>query len=212
MMRMKEDVLNTKIEWFDPHMRGEFIISNEIPDRDLKKKMKRTLYTDEEIAEISEEARSYFLSSNLDLEILKTKVAKYGRDLNPVPIDGDCLLHTIQDQTEINPNWTIMENRQTLAFYIAKMPEQFYMHSIPYCTDQSFESYIRNFFHGYSYGDELVAGVWGHIWNMKVTIITPTYEDLPLFHKDLDFPDVVIVHNGRGDPDGHYFSTKMHDK
>ena len=79
MMRMKEDVLNTKIEWFDPHMRGEFIISNEIPDRDLKKKMKRILYTDEEKAEISEEARSYFLSSNEDLEILKTKVAKYGR-------------------------------------------------------------------------------------------------------------------------------------
>ena len=56
---------------------------------------------------ISEEAQAFFLASDDDLEILKTKAAKYGRDIKAVPIDGDCLLHAIHDQTHINPNWTI---------------------------------------------------------------------------------------------------------
>ena len=29
----------------------------------------------------------------------------------------------------------------------------------------------------------------------------------PALHKDNDFPDIVLVHNGRPEPDGHYFAT-----
>ena len=161
--------------------------------------------------DFQKEAQTYFLSSDDELEVLKTKASKYGRDLKPVPIDGDCLLHAVCDQTQINPNWTIPENRQTLGFYLAKLPKQFFMFAEAYCTEQSYESYVRNFFNGHSYGDELIAGVWGHIWNMKITIISPYYDDLKVFHTDEENPDIVIVHNGRADEDGHYFSTKMHN-
>ena len=208
MMRVSQEVLQMKIDWFDPHMKGELIPSPE----DAQNKGKHQLYTKEEEKYISEEARSYFLACDSDLEILKNKAAKYGRDLKQVPIDGDCLLHAVRDQTEINPKWSIMENRQTLGFYLAKLPEQFFMYAEAYCTEQSYESYVRNFFNGTSYGDELIAGVWGHIWNMKVTIISPHVEDLKVFHDDDENPDVVIVHNGRPDTDGHYFSTCMHNK
>ena len=211
-MRISEDVLYTKIKWFDPYMRGDFVESDEIQDRHLKKKPAKILYDEDEMKTISEEARSHYLFSDKDLEILKTKVAKYGRVLKAVPIDGDCLLHAIRDQCAINPQWTIMENRQTVAFYLAKLPEQFYLYSEPYCLDQSFESYVLNFYRGYSQGDELIAGVWGHVWNMKITIVSPETPDLKIFHDDDDFPDVVIVHNGRAAPEGHYFSTRMHDR
>ena len=30
MMRIKEDILYTKIKWFDPYMRGDFVQSEEI--------------------------------------------------------------------------------------------------------------------------------------------------------------------------------------
>ena len=211
-MRISEDVLYTKIKWFDPYMRGDFVESDEIQDRHLKKKPAKILYDEDEMKTISEEARSHYLFSDKDLEILKTKVAKYGRELKAVPIDGDCLLHAIRDQCAINPQWTIMENRQTVAFYLAKLPEQFYLYSEPYCLDQSFESYVLNFYRGYSQGDKLIAGVWGHVWNMKITIVSPETPDLKIFHDDDDFPDVVIVHNGRAAPEGHYFSTRMHDR
>ena len=89
MMRISEAVLEMKICWFDPHMKGEFIQSDEITDRHLKKKLKRILYTNAEKEEISEEAQKFFLSSSDDLETLKTKVAKYSRELNTVPIDGN---------------------------------------------------------------------------------------------------------------------------
>ena len=212
MMRISEEVLYTKINWFDPYMRGEFIESDEIQDRHLKKKPKKVLYTEDEIKTISSEARNHYLFSDEHLEILKTKVARYGRDLKAIPIDGDCLLHTIRDQCAINPNWTIMENRQTIAFYLAKLPEQFYMYAELYCHEQSFESYVLNFFRGFSHGDEVIAGVWGHVWNMKITIVSPENPDLKIFHDDDDFPDVVICHNGRAEPEGHYFSTRMHAK
>ena len=138
MFKMSEEVLDTKIHFFDPYMCGEFIQAQEITDRHLKRKPKKVLYTEEEKLEISSEARNLYLYSDDDLEILKTKVARYGRDLKAVPIDGDCLLHAIRDQTEINPLWGILENRQTLAFYLAKLPEQFYMYAEPYCEGQSY--------------------------------------------------------------------------
>ena len=71
---------------------------------------------------------------------------------------------------------------------------------------------VLNFYRGYSQGDELIAGVWGHVWNIKITIVSPETPDLKIFHDDNDFPDVVIVHNGRAAPEGHYFSTRMHDR
>ena len=56
MMRVSQDVLQMKIDWFDPHMKGELIPSPE----DAQNKGKRQLYTKEEEKYISEEARSYF--------------------------------------------------------------------------------------------------------------------------------------------------------
>ena len=196
MMRIMEEVLYTEINWFDPYMRGEFIESEEIQDRHLKKKPKKILYSEDEMKTISSEARNHYLFSDEHLEILKNKVARYGRDLKAVPTDGDCLLHTIRDQCAINPNWSIMENRQTIAFYLAKLPEQFYMYAELYCHDQSFRSYVLNFFRGLSHVDEVIAGVWGHIWNMKITIVSPENPDLKIFHDDDNFPDVVICHDG----------------
>ena len=123
------------------------------------KRNKCVFYTEEEKEEISEEAQQYFLSCDDDLEILKNKAAKYSQDLDPVPIDGDCLLHAFRKQCMINPNWSIEENRHTLAFYMAKLPEQFVLYANPYIMDQSYESYIMNFWHGFSYSDELIAAV-----------------------------------------------------
>ena len=53
--------------------------------------------------------------------------------------------------------------------------------------------------------------MWGYVWNIKVTIVSPDTTDLKIFHDDDDFPDIVIIHNGRAEPEKHYFSTCMHD-
>ena len=85
-------------------MRGDFVQSDKIQERHLKKKPVKILYDEDKIKTISEEARSHYLFSDQDLEILKTKVAKYGHELKAVPIDGDCLLHAIRDQCAVNPH------------------------------------------------------------------------------------------------------------
>ena len=205
MMQVHKPVLETKLNWLDPYMKGPLVQSDEIDPS--TKKQKRVLYTDEEKKYLSKEAQLYFLSSDDDLKILKDKAAHYGRDLDPVPVDGDCLLHAVRKQCDINPAWTLEENQQTLAFYLAKLPEQFILYTNPYILDQKYESYILNFYHGYSYGDELIASVWGHIWNMKITILSPHMPDLKCFHTEKNFPDIVICHNGKPGIDGHYFAT-----
>ena len=48
-MQISEDVLYTKIKWFDPYMWGDFIQSDEIQDRHLKKKPVKILYDEDEI-------------------------------------------------------------------------------------------------------------------------------------------------------------------
>ena len=116
-------------------------------------------------------------------------------------------MHAIRKQGDINRKWTIKENRETLAFYLAKLPEQFILYAHPYISEQSYESYLLNFWHGFSYCDELVARVWGHIWNLKITVISPDTPDLRCFHGDKDFPDIVICHNGCPGVDGHFFAT-----
>ena len=205
MLKISMEIMQTKLDWLDPELRGDLVKSNEM-QKETKSK-KRVLYTDEEKLEVSEEAQKFFLYCDEDLDILKNKAAKYGRDLDPVAIDGDCLLHAFRKQCLINLNWSIEENRHTLAYYMAKLPEQFILYANPYILNQSYESYVMNFWHGYSYGDELIAGVWGHIWNLKVTILSPTTPDLKCFHKEEEFPDIVLCHNGRPGLDGHYFAT-----
>ena len=68
-------MLQTKLDFLDPYMRGPLIKSKEIDDDPEKV---RVLYIDEEKEEISEEVREFFLSCDEDLEILKDKAAKYG--------------------------------------------------------------------------------------------------------------------------------------
>ena len=76
MMWVHKAVLETKLNWLDPYMRGPLIQLDEIdPNTKLKKK---DLYTDEEKKDLSKEAQLYFLSSDDDLKTLKDIAAVYG--------------------------------------------------------------------------------------------------------------------------------------
>ena len=52
---------------------------------------------------ISEEAQKCYMWSNEDYEEVCDKLAKYGRILDPVPIDGQCMLTAPMKQCKLKP-------------------------------------------------------------------------------------------------------------
>ena len=188
-------------------MKGEFIPSTDNDQRD--KNWQKNLYTKEEKKKLREEVQKCYFASNEDYDAVLVKLAKYGREPDPVKIDGHCMFTAPMKQCSLNRNWTVEDMRHQIAYFMSKMPEQFYQYSLAYLHGQSFQSYILNIWAGLCYGDELCLGCLAHMWNLKITVISPHLPDIKIFHQEED-PDIILVHNGRDDLEGHYSSTSKY--
>ena len=84
------------------------------------------------------------------------------------------------------------------ALYMLRHPYKYFK-----CVEQellrsgeSYESYCYNVFNKNVWGDDFIAAVFGDMWNVAISIITPiSRKPMALFHNK-DNPDVVIVANG----------------
>ena len=72
--------------------------------------------------------------------------------------------------------------------------------------------YCRNIFKGNIWGDDVMLGAIGHMWNISITIVMPCSNPLHLFHDNYKDPDLVIVVNGglveSSYPATHFYATK----
>ena len=65
-------------------------------------------------------------------------------------------------------------------------------------TGESYKSYCTNLFQGNIWGDDLIAGVIGDMWNVAVSVISPIYsKPVNLWHNKT-VPYIVIIANGGG--------------
>ena len=208
MLNITKAVLDTKLAWLDDCMKGELIPSHDNDERD--KDWQKNLYTKQEKKVISEEAQKCYIWSEEEYQSVCNKLAKYGRIPDPVTIDGDCMFTAPMKQCKLNPNFKAIDMRHQIAYFLSKLPEQFYQYSLPYLEDQSFQSYTLNIWNGLSYGDELCLGVIAYMWNVKITIVSPDMPDLKIFHQDDENPDIILVHNGKEGLEGHYSSTSKY--
>ena len=76
----------------------------------------------------------------------------------------------------------------------------------------SYSSYIMNLYSGHIWADEFMLGALGRMLNLKITVVSPAYDDIwNIFHKSA-LPQVVIVANGGdfGHKNGvtHFSATK----
>ena len=63
-------------------------------------------------------------------------------------------------------------------------------------SGELYESYCYNIFNKNVWGDDFIAAVFGDMWNVAISIVTPiSRKPMALFHNK-DIPDVVIVANG----------------
>ena len=95
-------------------------------------------------------------------------------------------------------NYTAEMAMRQAAPYMLRYPYKYFK-----CVEQellrsgeSYESYCYNVFNKNVWGDDFIAAVFGDMWNVAISIITPiSRKPMALFHNK-DIPDVVIVANG----------------
>ena len=106
-----------------------------------------------------------------------------------------------------------------VGMYMLRHPHRYYKYIEQELIDtgESYESYCYNVFHGNVWGDDLIASVFGDMWNIAITLISPIFKQrFDLFHTK-DFPEIVVIANGgsymsRGRRSTHFSSTKCNDE
>ena len=62
------------------------------------------------------------------------------------------------------------------AMYMLRHPSRYYrfMEEDLLFTGESYESFVYNVFHCNVWGDDLIAAVFGDMWNIAISIVSPT--------------------------------------
>ena len=105
-----------------------------------------------------------------------------------------------------------------IALQMLKRPYRYYPYIEQELLDvgESYESYCVNIFESKVWGDDLMAGVLGDMWNLPISLVSPVFtQPLNLFHNTE--PLVVIVANGgsymsEGKSCTHFSSSRVLDK
>ena len=103
------------------------------------------------------------------------------------------------------------------AMFMLRHPSKYYKYveeDLLY-TGESYESFVYNVFHCNVWGDDLIAAVFGDMWNIAISIVSPTAKKpFHLFHNKVQ-PDVVLVCNGgnymRSGGATHFCATRSTD-
>ena len=190
----------------DEQYQGPYIEREEVLIKD--KNWRRKLYTKEEQSRICEEARELYLESDIQYEEILTQLAEFGRKPHKVILDGDCLFRAVMCQLKTSPQWTPMMFRKMTAYFMVKHWDIIAPLVVPFLDEKdNFESYVRNIFLGKTYGDAGVLATIGFMYNIKITVISPGKPPLKIYHTDEENNEIILIHNGREDLEGHYSGT-----
>ena len=142
-------------------------------------------------------------------EIAETLMGDYGRILEHVPVTAHSYFEALLYQISRDRNKYKSEQlMQQIAYYMAKWPQRFYDLVRPYLGTHSYESYIKNIFHGTKFIDyEVITAVITKMWNLAITIVSPDGGVVPFYHQN-DNPDIVLVCNSMEWPEKYFCATK----
>ena len=134
--------------------------------------------------------------------------------------DGLCMARAILEQVVHHPHayGPEMAMRQ-VGLHLIRHPYKFYplVEQELLETGESYESFCWNVYNSFLWGDDLIASAFSHMWNIRISIVSPRFRnELKLFHNS-DNPDVVLVANGGAwmsddRPSTHFSGSKSIDK
>ena len=79
-----------------------------------------------------------------------------------------------------------------------KHPEKFYtsIENELIETGESYESYCYNVFHSNCWGDDLVVAAFGDMWNVSISIASPSFKYAIDSWHNAEEPDIMLIVNG----------------
>ena len=97
---------------------------------------------------------------------------------------------------------------QQIAFHMVKWPEKCYEIAKPFLQGNSYESYVKNVFHGTKYIDvNVMTAVITMMWNLSINVVYPSRGSIPFHHRNVQ-PDIVITNNEMEHPENYYCATR----
>ena len=112
--------------------------------------------------------------------------------------DHNCAIHAVTLQVKLPKHCTNDTVRHQLAEHMVEDYIYYYPKMCKYLDRNklSYSSYIMNLYSGHIWADEFMLGALGRMLNLKITIVSPAYDDIwNIFHTSA-LPHVVIVANG----------------
>ena len=117
--------------------------------------------------------------------------------------NGDCMFSAVLQQMHCLPEYKAIEFRRQVAWYLSKHANLF-CSLAPLKDGKTFESYIREQYSGYIWGDDCCLAAISHMWNVAITVISAEDpEPRKIFHNK-KHPDIVLVTNKTSGDEIHY--------
>ena len=191
--------------WMPETLLGDFKLCSDIDPENRRVLKVNEVYKTGESKGMSMLMKQMFLKSKADFEMIEQMLKPLKRSVVPTPMDGECFYKSILNQIDAPADYTTAMLRKQLAFHGCKYYEVF-EDLKPYLLDQTYESFLKNTFYGYSYAGIAESVILSHMWNVRISIVAADLPPQHVFHDGSEC-ELVLVHNGREGSDGHFSGT-----
>ena len=211
-VKPNEEVFNAWCLCLNPKLRGKFKQSDDVDPITKNKVDFDCIYTPSEKKRINPTRSCYtmYAMNNKDASfVTDILTGDYSRIMEYTPVTAYSFCDAILYQNSHDKNkYKAIDMMHQMAFFMVNFPDKMIEITEPFLGDHSYESYVRNIYHGTKYIDvEVCCAVLALMWNMKINILYPSKGSVPFYHPDC-IPDVVLVFNEMQDPEGHFTATK----
>ena len=109
------------------------------------------------------------------------------------------MFQAILKQVHHPARFTVKTFRRQIAYFMIKNCTLFapYLEYLLKESGLNYKSYIRAIYDGRWFGDHVMLGAIGLMYNIGITVVSPMYRDVwPIFHNK-PIPHVVLIFNGQ---------------
>ena len=165
---------------------------------------------------LCQRAKTMRLRSGQHLKMVDKYLDSVHRLIVPTDRGYNNVFDSIMAQLHVPKKFTSNVMRHQLASYFIENVDFLYpkMSSYLQSNNLTYLSYVMGIYHGSIWGDEFIIGAIAMMFNIRITLISPYFNDLwHIFHDGLEEADIILVVNGShfgSEPDNisHCTSTR----
>ena len=168
--------------------------------------------------ELSKECQQFHLRSEVQAVIVERYLKNIQRIGIETKSDYNNLIRAVMTQLKIPPKLSCEIVRHQLAAFMIQEVSFFHPRMKEYLANlkMSYNAYVMHLYRGQIWADEYMLGALGKMFNIKITIVSPAFDNIWNIFHDSALPDIVLITNGGefGTKHGvsHFSATKGFEK